>query len=129
VRCFSEVDLCVIDESAQVDDDQLFVSLMPMLAVSKGRFICASTPFGRRGWFWQNWESGDPVWERHRSTAVDCPRIDPTFLDEQRRVLGERWWRQEFGAEFIEATGQLFSQESIDQAFIHSENIPIFHDF
>jgi hypothetical protein len=28
-----------------------------MLAVSHGRLIALSTPFGQRGWFWQAWEA------------------------------------------------------------------------
>jgi hypothetical protein len=129
VRCFSEVSLCVIDESAQVDDDQLFVSLMPMLAVSKGRFICATTPFGRRGWFWERWEDGDPTWERHRSTAVDCPRIDRAFLAEQRRVLGVRWFDQEYNAIFVETVGQVLPGDQIDRAFLNTEGLPILAGF
>ena len=31
--------------------DALFYSVRPMLAVSKGRLICLSTPFGKRGFF------------------------------------------------------------------------------
>src|SRR5262245_39680777 len=84
IRGFHRAALIVVDEAAQVADDQLFVSLLPMLAVSRGRFVVASTPYGRRGWMWTTWEHGGPTWERHRSTAVDCPRISPEFLAEQR---------------------------------------------
>jgi hypothetical protein len=111
------VTLVIVDEAAQVADDGLFVSLMPMLAVSAGTFVCASTPFGRRGWFWERWEGGDPDWERYRSPAVDCPRISPEFLAEQRRVLGPRWFDQEYNANFVEAEGQVFSTEAINAAF------------
>jgi hypothetical protein len=129
IRGFSRAALVVVDEGAQVADDQLFVSLMPMLAVSKGRFICASTPFGRRGWMWNRWEDGDPTWERHRSTAVDCSRISPEFLREQRRVLGERWFDQEYNAIFVEAVGQLLPSDQIDRAFLNAEGAPILPGF
>jgi hypothetical protein len=102
---------------------------MPMLAVSRGRFCCATTPFGRRGWFWARWEDGDPVWERHRSTAVDCPRIDPAFLTEQRRVLGDRWYDQEYNAIFVEAVGQLLPGDQIDRAYLNTEGLPILAGF
>jgi hypothetical protein len=112
-----------------VADDQLFVTLMPMLAVSRGRFICASTPFGRRGWFWSQWESGGLEWERHRSIAADCPRISSEFLAEQRQVLGERWFDQEYNAIFVEAVGQLLPGDQIDRAFLGTEGLPILTGF
>jgi hypothetical protein len=129
IRGFSEAACVIVDEAAQVADDQLFVSLMPMLAVSKGRFICASTPFGRRGWMWERWEDGDSTWERHRSTALDCSRISPEFLREQRRVLGERWFNQKYNAIFVEAVGQLLPADQLDRAFLHTEGTPILSGF
>ena len=49
VRCFSP-SLLIIDEASRVPDD-LYRSVRPMLAVSKGRLIALSTYFGQRGWF------------------------------------------------------------------------------
>src|SRR5262249_35020472 len=48
VRSFSGVSLLVIDEAARVPDN-LYGSVRPMLAVSQGRLVALSTPFGRRG--------------------------------------------------------------------------------
>ena len=50
VRGFSEVSLLVIDEAARVDDG-LYYAVRPMLAVSGGRLVALSTPYGKRGWF------------------------------------------------------------------------------
>jgi hypothetical protein len=100
-----------------------------MLGTTDGRMICLSTPYGKRGWFYNEWISSDPVWERIVSRATECPRIDPAFLEEQRRMLGPAMFGQEHCCEFVEALGQLFSQESIDKAFVHNENIKVWHDF
>jgi hypothetical protein len=54
IRSFSGVNLLVIDEAARVPDD-LYRSVRPMLAVSRGRLVCLSTPFGRRGFFYEEW--------------------------------------------------------------------------
>jgi hypothetical protein len=129
IRSFASVALACVDEGAMVPDDGLFVALLPMLSVSRGRFVVASTPAGKRGWMWTQWESGDPTWERHRSTAVDCPRIDPAFLREQRRVLGERWFNQEYNAIFVEAVGQVLPGDQIDRAFLKTEGLPILAGF
>jgi hypothetical protein len=48
VRSYSSVRLLVIDEAARVADG-LYRSVRPMLAVSKGRLVALSTPFGKRG--------------------------------------------------------------------------------
>ena len=57
VRGFSGVSLLVIDEASRVPDD-LYRSVRPMLAVSQGRLVCLSTPFGQRGFFYEYWRAG-----------------------------------------------------------------------
>jgi hypothetical protein len=44
-------DLILIDEAAHMDGGEQLVALEPMLAVSGGRLVALSTPYGRRGWF------------------------------------------------------------------------------
>src|SRR5262249_36509381 len=73
IRGYSRVALLVIDEAARVDD-ALYNSVRPMLAVSRGRLVALSTPFGRRGWFWEAWSGAEP-WQRVKITAPECPRI------------------------------------------------------
>src|SRR5262249_26881853 len=113
VRGFSGVSTVIVDEAAQAADG-LFPAVLPMLGVSRGRLLLLTTPFGKRGFFYEAWESGDPAWERIWARASDCPRIDRAFLDEQRRLLGPRYYAQEYESEFVDAEGQLFSTESID---------------
>ncbi|MCG8456864.1 MAG: hypothetical protein MI919_11335, partial [Holophagales bacterium] len=64
-----------------------------MLAVSSGRLLALSTPFGTRGWWYEAWRSDEP-WERYEIPAAECPRISPEFLEEERRTMGEWWFRQ-----------------------------------
>ena len=52
VRGFSGVTLLAVDEAAQVPDD-LYFAVRPMLAVSGGRLVALSTPFGNRGWWYE----------------------------------------------------------------------------
>lgn len=113
-RSFSGVSMLVIDEAAQVEDS-LYLSVRPMLAVSKGRLLVLSTPFGKRGWFYEAW-SGIEAWERVQIKAEECPRIDPEFLEEERRVLGERWFRQEYCCSFEETCDAVFASEDIQAA-------------
>jgi hypothetical protein len=115
IRSYSGVRLLVIDEAARVPDD-FQRAVRPMLAVSRGRLICMSTPFGKRGFFYEEWLSSRP-WERVRITAHDCLRIDKAFLEEERAAIGERWFRQEYLCSFEDMMGAVFREEDIAAAF------------
>lgn len=118
VRGFSGVSLLAVDEAARVPSD-LYYATRPMLAVSGGRLVALSTPFGSRGWFYDAWR--EEGWKKWRVTAWDCPRIDPAFLAEERRSMGEWWFRQEYECEFLEAEGQAFRRSDIEAAFQDQE--------
>jgi Terminase large subunit, T4likevirus-type, N-terminal len=74
VRGFSAVSLLLVDEASRVSDD-LYRALRPMLAVSDGTLWLMSTPFGKRGFFYETWAGGEDTWERVSVRAGDCPRI------------------------------------------------------
>jgi hypothetical protein len=116
IRGYSGVRLLVIDEAARVPDE-LYFSVRPMLSVSRGRLVALTTPFGRRGWFFEEWQSPHP-WQRVRVTADQCPRIAPDFLAEERAALGERWYAQEYFCEFLETIGACFSGKDVDACVV-----------
>ncbi len=111
IRGYSGVSLLVIDEAARVSDE-LYRSVRPMLAVSGGKLIALSTPFGKRGWYHDEWQ-GVNSWQRVQVTAEQCPRITPEFLAEERRALGERWYRQEYFCGFEEVIDSVFAHDDI----------------
>lgn len=113
VRGFSAVDLLIVDEAARVLDE-LYYSVRPMLAVSGGRLVCLSTPWGKRGFFYHEWTEGSEDWHRVKVTAHDCPRISEAFLEEERRTLGDWWFRQEYLCEFVDTTDSVFRTDQID---------------
>ncbi len=115
VRGFSAVDLLVVDEAALVAN-ALYAAVRPMLAVSGGRLVALSTPFGARGWWYEAWAQGGADWERWEVPASVCPRISSAFLEEERRTVGEWWFRQEYGCEFLDAQSRAFRREDIEQA-------------
>jgi hypothetical protein len=117
VRGYSGVRLLIVDEASRVPND-LYASARPMLAVSGGRLLALSTPFGTRGWWYEAWVSGarEP-WERYEVPATQVPRISPEFLAEERRTLGEWWFEQEYMCRFLDAETQAFRREDIDRAF------------
>lgn len=107
VRSFSGVALLVIDEAARVPDD-LYRSVRPMLAVSRGRLICLSTPFGRRGFFWREWHAGGAAWHRVEVGWRDCPRITADFIEQERQSMGSSWVAQEYEASFESREGLVY---------------------
>ncbi|MEO8130450.1 MAG: terminase family protein [Bryobacteraceae bacterium] len=115
VRGFSAVSLLLIDEAARVSDD-LYNAVSPMLAVGDGDLWLMSTPFGQRGFFYEEWAHGGEMWERLCVPASECARIPPSFLEERRKAMGERWYRQEFCCEFTDTEGSLFESELIRKA-------------
>jgi Terminase large subunit, T4likevirus-type, N-terminal len=115
VRGYSDVRLLSIDEASRVPDE-LYMACRPMLAVSGGRLVAMSTPFGTRGWWYVAWRSNEG-WERYEVPAEECPRISAEFLAEERRTIGEWWYRQEYGCEFLDAQSAAFTREDVNRAF------------
>jgi hypothetical protein len=111
VRSFSGVDLLILDESARIED-ALYYAVKPMIAVSGGRLLMLSTPYGKRGSFHKEWTEGEG-WERYEVPASECPRIPPEFLEAEKRSMPEWWFSQEYGCQFMETEDQVFSHEMI----------------
>lgn len=118
IRGFSDVALLAIDEAARVDED-LYVAVRPMLAVSGGRLIALSTPYGQRGWFFQAWQGGED-WHRVRVTAADCPRISSEFLAEERRTISPLVYASEYECRFTDAADSAFSHAQVMAVLDHT---------
>ena len=108
IRGYSNVQMLIIDEAARVPDT-LYRTVRPMLATSGGRLICLSTPNGRHGFFHHEWTNGGPGWHRIEVPAAQVPRISAEFLEDERRALGEQWFRQEYCCSFEAVEGLVFS--------------------
>jgi hypothetical protein len=96
-----------------------------MLAVSGGRLILASTPWGKRGAFFKEWTAGGSGWKRFRVAAHDCPRITREFLEEEAKTLLPRWFRQEYECSFEETEDSVFDYATVESA-ITDEVAPLF---
>jgi hypothetical protein len=114
IRGFSGVSLLVIDEASRVPDE-LYQSVRPMLAVSGGRIVLLSTPFGKRGFFYQEWADGQG-WQKVKITADQCPRIDKEWLEREKAMIGDWWYLQEYFCEFVETDDSVFSYDDIQMA-------------
>ena len=127
IRGFSGAALLIVDEAARVEDD-LYYAIRPMLAVSGGRLMMLTTPYGKRGVFFEEWSGGDSsAWERYEVRAEECERIPPSFLEEERRALPAWIFRQEYECSFEDTEDQLFGYELV-QSSISDEVTPLFEE-
>jgi hypothetical protein len=113
IRGFSKVKLLIIDEASRVSDD-LYKAVRPMLAVSGGRLVLLSTPFGTRGFFYESWRQQEK-WDYYEVPATQCPRITPEFLAEEKENMGEWWFQQEYMCQFMDAQSSAFRSEDIER--------------
>lgn len=134
VRGISGVDLLIVEEASRVPDD-LYKSVRPMLATRpNARIVMMSTPYGTRGFFWETWkylkylaqQLGIKVtltpfgmvvgqWAYYEIPAERCPRITPEFLAEEKRTLGQFWYDQEYGCQFLDAQSSAFKDADIER--------------
>jgi hypothetical protein len=119
IRGFSKVALLILDECSRIDDS-IITACRPMLALGGeggGEIVALSTPWGRRGAFFEWWQNGGDVWEREEVTVDQCARIDPDWLAEERASMGELLYSQEFMCKFVDNDVQLFSSAMIEACF------------
>jgi hypothetical protein len=115
IRGFSAVNLLLVDEASRVSDD-VYLAVRPMLATSDGALWLMSTPWGKRGFFYDTWTNGGPAWERILAPATECARIPAGFLEEERKTMGERWFRREYLCEFEDSGSSVFGRDLVEQA-------------
>ena len=125
VRGFSAVSLLMIDEAARVPD-ALYKALRPMLAVGKGDLWLMSTPYGKRGFFYDAWTHGGDRWARISVAATECTRIPAEFLEEERAALGSVWHAQEYMCEFVDNGADWFHRGVVEGALSDDEPLAIY---
>jgi len=123
IRGFSKVDLLICDEASRIDD-ALYYAVSPMLAVSGGRLIMLSTPFGKRGVFHDLWVNS-PDYEKIMITADKCPRISKAFLESEKRSMPSRTFRQEYFCEFLQTDDAIFSYDDVI-GMVSDDIMPLF---
>ena len=114
VRGYAGVDLLIVDEASRAQED-LFHAISPMLAVSNGRLVLLSTPFGKRGFFFETWDRGED-WLRIKIPAELCPRISPEFLAREKKTMPKWTFNQEYNCSFEENIAEVFDWSAIEEA-------------
>lgn len=104
-----------------VDDSSLFAAAFSRLANTDGAFIIESPPRGARGNVYEIFEQiqkGESEFSLHivrADQAVQAGLINAEFLNAERQRLGYLY-PQFYQAEFLESSGNLFLNSSIERA-------------
>src|SRR5260221_610054 len=106
------LDLAVLDEAAFVRESVWAGAIRPALSDRRGRALFLSPPKGVDNWFSKVSGYGiDPnraEWQSWNFPTSHNPHIAPEEIDAARADLPERVFRQEYLAEFIADSGDVF---------------------
>jgi len=100
----------IVDEAARLKPAIWEGYISQRLVDRKGWALLISTPRGK-GYFYDLFRRGqglDPDYESWNQPSWSNPHLDASLIEEERGRLPERVFRQEFGGEFIEGSGQVF---------------------
>ena len=100
----------VVDEAAYVKEEAVNEAVFPTLSALGKKCLIISTPKSKN-WFYTHYlkginEGGDYI--SFRGISTDNPHISQTFIDEQRKSLPPEIFKQEYMAEFTEASNDVF---------------------
>lgn len=109
VRGFSPT-LIIIDEAAFVPDS-VFVALEPSLSATDGDLWMLSTPFGKRGRFYDAFMTGN--WTTFHVKSEQNPLITKEFLESQKSRMTELDFLQEYMGEFVDEADTYFTKELV----------------
>ena len=105
------LDFIVLDEFADIDPDAWFETLRPTLSDKQGRALFIGTPKGIGNWahdIYQNQVEDPEHWRSWQFTTIDGGRVPQTEIDQARRDLDTRTFRQEYLATFETFAGRIY---------------------
>ena len=127
----------VLDEFADIDPEAWFETLRPTLADTGGRALFIGTPKGIGNWSYELFQNAleDPDnWRSFQYTTVDGGNVPQSEIDQARKDLDERTFRQEFLATFETFAGRIYysfdrNSNVQDETTLNTDIIHIGMDF
>jgi len=105
------LDFIVLDEFADIDPEAWFETLRPTLSDKAGKALFIGTPKGIGNWSYEMFQNHleDPnTWSSHQFTTVDGGQVPQQEIDQARKDLDERTFRQEYLATFETYAGRIY---------------------
>ncbi len=104
------IDLLIADEAAFIPEE-VWNSIIPALAITRGCIWLLSTPFLKEGYYYNCFE--DPDFTAFHTSSEDCPRKDEEFLARQKAIRTKAQYAQMYLGEFIDEFTRFFPEELI----------------
>jgi hypothetical protein len=104
------LDGLIIDEAAVIDPEAWFEVLRPMLSDKQGKALFITTPAGMN-WFYELYQNEllDPDnWKSFQYTTIDGGNVPGSEVEQARKDLDERTFRQEYLATFETYSGRIY---------------------
>jgi hypothetical protein len=120
VRGLSKVGLLILDEASRIPD-AFYGAVLPFLATSNGALALLSTPWGKRGFYFEAYRQR-AEWFYREVPASACTRIPATYLAEMRRKTSQAFYAQEFENAFNDSERGAFREEDVDAAVQEEDN-------
>lgn len=108
------LDVCVLDEAADIKPEAWHEALRPTLAERGGKAMFIGTPRGMDSWFYDLFEKAERdgvVWKCWQSPTITNPYVPPLEIEAAREDMGPILFAQEFLAEFVVGGGTVFRPE------------------
>lgn len=105
------LDFIVLDEFADIDQAAWYETLRPTLSDKQGRALFIGTPKGIGNWayeIYQNCQNDPASWASFTYTTLDGGNVPPEEVEQARKDLDERTFRQEYMATFETFAGRIY---------------------
>lgn len=113
------INLLIADEAAFIPEE-VWTAVTPMIAITRGKMILLSTPFGREGYFYRCFS--DDTFTQFHVSSEDCPRADMNFLKQEKKRMTKLQYAQEYLGMFVDELRQWFSDELIKKVMSLERN-------
>ncbi len=104
------IDLLIADEAAFIPEE-VWNSVIPALAITRGSIWLLSTPYVKRGYYYECFH--DESFTAFHTSSEDCPRKDQDFLDQKKKTLTKAQYAQMYLGQFVDEIRQFFPDELI----------------
>ena len=106
------LDFVCMDEFAMIDEKAWTEVLRPTLSDRSGSALFISTPMGTSNWAYDLFQRGlDPTqtqWASFQYTTLDGGNVSEEEIEQARRDLSDRQFRQEYEATFETYSGRIY---------------------
>lgn len=106
------IDLLIADEAAWIPEE-VWNSIIPALAITRGNIWLLSTPYVKEGYYYDCFN--DPSFTAFHTSSEDCPRKDQNFLDRQKERRTKAQYAQMYLGEFIDEIRQFIPDNLIKE--------------